>query len=54
MSEEELNALLDIVDAKIAERAARDSDDGGLVEGIRVRALIDSYLDEFAPKEAAE
>lgn len=39
MDEKMMEKLLEYIDAKIAEVDARESSDGGLIEGLRVREI---------------
>ena len=50
MTREQMNKLIELIDAKIAEAAARYSSDGGLSEYIRVMDL-EKELRELCPSE---
>ena len=54
MTEEMLDLLLIIIDAKIAAQAAYDSSDGGLVEMVRARAIEDELRDLVRQANAGE
>lgn len=47
MTEEIFNALLVIIDAKIAEAGAKDTSDGGLIESIRVNEIVEEFRRQF-------
>lgn len=51
MTEEMFQALIYIIDAKIATHAARDTWDAGLHETINERELIDEFREKFVTKE---
>lgn len=50
MTREQMEKLLEVIDAKIAEAASRHSSDGGLSEYIRVMEL-EKELRELCPSE---
>lgn len=51
MSPEMFEALLKIMDAKIAEHAARKHWDGGLGESITVSEFVDEFKEQFVERE---
>lgn len=51
MNQEMFYALLAIMDAKIAEHAARKYWDGGLSESIAVNELVDEFKEKFVVRE---
>lgn len=45
MTKEQADKLIDLIDAKISELAARNSSDGGLSESIRVSELTKEFYE---------
>ena len=47
MTREQLTKLLDVVDAKIATKEAKDTSDGGLAESVRETELVNELYKLF-------
>ena len=54
MPDDMIDALLEIIDAKIATASAADSSDGGLTESVRENALIHRFRERFSSADFYE
>ena len=54
MTFDQLNLLVDYIDAKIAEHAARNSSDGGLCEIQHSYEILDLLFETLTPNQTTE